>query len=527
MDKGKTNRTTIIIIIGAILLGIILVGGTILTGRRAHNDTVDAVRSVSLMYLDELAGRREQVVEDNLKDNINVINIAIGLISDEDLSDLEHMRAYQRNMKQLFSLERFAFVDSDGLVYTADEGIQNDIDQYSFDPQTITDAEISVKNLQGTNKKVVIAVPIRDKGLFIDGKRLDVCFMEIDMDVMLQGISMKSQNSGATFCNIYTSGGVALSNTVLGGLAVEDNLLEALKQAQYEGDYSAEGVTRDFREGNANVVSFTYDGIQETLSYVPVKGTDWMLTYLIRESVISDRISSVSDGIIRRSLIQSGLTALVLVAVFAYIFIQNRRNAQLRLEKETAETENRIKHQEMEQRLALQEELLEQKANQEEQARMITALSSDFRSVYYLKLDENKGICYQARSDMDGLRTGDQFPYIESVTAYCDQYVMPEYREDFMRFVRPDAIREGLKENRVISYRYMIDVNGKTSYELVRFAGVRHPEDREDHLVHSVSACFTDVDAETRKEIDAQHALGVSLRAAEEASKANTRSARP
>ena len=122
MDKGKTNRTTIIIIIGAILLGIILVGGTVLSGRRAHKDTVNAVRSVSLMYLDELAGRREQVVEDNLKDNINVINIAIGLITEEDLSDLEHMRAYQRNVKQLFSLERFAFVDSDGLVYTADEG---------------------------------------------------------------------------------------------------------------------------------------------------------------------------------------------------------------------------------------------------------------------------------------------------------------------------------------------------------------------------------------------------------------------
>lgn len=522
MDNGKTNRTTIIIIIGAILLGIILVGGTILMGRSAHKDTIDAVRSVSLMYLDELAGRREQVVEDNLKDNINVINIAVGMISDADLSDLDHMRAYQRNIKQLFNLERFAFVDSDGLVYTADEGIQNDIDLYSFDPQTITDSEISVKNIHSPDKKVVIAVPIRDRELYIDGIQLVVCFEEIDMDVMLQGISMKSQNSGATFCNIYTSDGVALSNTVLGGLAVEDNLLEALKKAQYEPEYSSESVIRDFREGNANVVSFTYDGIQETLSFVPVKGTDWMLTYLIRESVISDRISSLSEGIIRRSLIQSVLTALVLVAVFTYVISQNRKNAQLRLEKETAETENRIKHQEMEQRLALQEQLLEQKANQEEQARMITALSSDFRSVYYLKLDENKGICYQSRSDINGLRTGEQFPYLESFTAYCNQYVEPEYREEFMRFVQPDAIREGLRENRVISYRYMINVNGNTSYESVRFAGVRHPEDREDHIVHSVSACFTDVDAETRKEIAAQHALSTSLKAAEQASKAKT-----
>ena len=94
---------------------------------------VAVIGAVSLLYLDELAGRREQVVEDNLKDNINVIRIAIGMITEEDLSDLEHMRAYQRRVKQLFSLERFAFVDTDGLVYTADEGVRDEIDQYGFD----------------------------------------------------------------------------------------------------------------------------------------------------------------------------------------------------------------------------------------------------------------------------------------------------------------------------------------------------------------------------------------------------------
>ena len=522
MVNRRKNHTTLIAVIGIILLAAILIGGMIWMGQSAHRDTVDAVRSVSLLYLDELAGRREQVVENNLNDSIGVINTAVGMITDEDLSDLEHMRSYQRDMKQLFKLDRFAFVDSDGLVYTADEGIQDDIDEYSFDPKTIEEPEISVKDLDTPEKKVVIAVPIRDKDLYIDGKRLDVCFMEIDMDVMLKGASMQSQANGTTFCNLYTSDGVALSNTVLGGLAAEDNLLEALEHAQYEPGNSSEQVVRDFKESSKGVVSFTYGDIQETLSYAPVNGTDWMLTYLIRESVIGDRISDVTNGIIRRSVIQCLLIVLVLGVMFFFIFRQNRRNTKLRLEKERSEAENRVKHQEMEQRLALQEKLIEQQNRQEEQARMITALASDFRSVYYLELDKDSGVCYQSRSDMEGFRTGDHFRYLESVTTYCNQYVLPEYREEFLRFIQPDTIREGLKENRVISFRYMINVNGKDSFEAVRFAGVRHPEDRDDHVVHSVSAGFADVDEQTRREIGQQRALSDALEAAEQANRAKT-----
>ena len=55
-----------------------------------------------------------------------------------------------------------------------------------------------------------------------------------------------------------------------------------------------------------------------------------------------------------------------------------------------------------------------------------------------------------------------------------------------MRFVQPDSIRQGLKERRVISYRYLVNVDGKESYEAVLFAGVRHPEDRADHLVQAL-----------------------------------------
>ena len=519
MENGRKNRIAQIAVFGCILVAAILIFGTIWTGRSATRDTEKAVRSVSLLYLDELAGRREQVVEDSLNDNINKINIALSLMNDENLKDLEHLQDYQRHMRTLFNLERFGLVNENGLIYTS-RGIEHDIEQYPFDLRAISGSEIGVWNVESSEKKVVIAVPVEN--ITFNGEKIVACFMEIDMDVMLKGFSLNSQSSGATFCNIYTSDGIALSSTVLGGLAEEDNLLEALAQAEFEPGYSLDQVILDFCEGRRGVVSFSYNGIRETLSYIPVPGTNWLLTYLIRESVISERISAVSDGIIRRSLIQSVLTALVLGAMFAFIIVQMRKNSKLALEKETSEAENRIKHQEMEQRLALQEQMLRQKAQQEQQERMINALASDYRSVYYLELDRNWGICYQARSDLHGFRSGETFPYLEAVTAYCNQYVTEPYREEFLRFIQPDAIREGLRDNLVISYRYMINVNGKESYEAVRFAGVRHPEEREDHIVHTVGACFADVDAETRKAIEQQQALSEALTAAEQASKAKT-----
>ena len=164
-----------------------------------------------------------------------------------------------------------------------------------------------------------------------------------------------------------------------------------------------------------------------------------------------------------------------------------------------------------------------QRRLREQQGKLITALSSDYWSVYYLELDKDEGICYQSHADVEnGFKVGEHFPYMASVTAYADKYITDQYREEFMRFVQPDAIREGLKEQRVISYRYMVNRHGKESYEMVRIAGVRHPEDRDDHMVHAVGACFMDVDAETRKNLEAAQALSDALAVAEQASQAKT-----
>ena len=57
MDGEKKGFTRAILVSVAIVAAV-LVLGTLWVGQNASSDTEEAVRSVSLLYLDELAGRR-------------------------------------------------------------------------------------------------------------------------------------------------------------------------------------------------------------------------------------------------------------------------------------------------------------------------------------------------------------------------------------------------------------------------------------------------------------------------------------
>ena len=332
---NRNNRAIKIAVIGSILIALILVVSTHWLVQTAKRDNEIAVKTVSLMYLDELAGRREQVVDNNLQSRIRDLRTAVGLMDEEDLSDLDHLQAYQSRMKQLYVLDKFAFVDENGLIYTS-LGPQDNIAEYAFDYLTISEPEISIFNLNSSEKKVVIAVPV---DIPFDGHTLMVCFMEIDMDEMLSGVSMASDEDDTTFCNIYTYDGVALTDSILGGLAQEDNLIEAMRNADYDDGYSYERFLDEFENGVSGKVSFTYNGIRETLSYVPVDNTDWNLTYLVRESVISENISGLTNGMIIRGVILSILTVLAVAVLFLVILSETRRNTRLLLESQTAQAE--------------------------------------------------------------------------------------------------------------------------------------------------------------------------------------------
>ena len=193
-----------------------------------------------------------------------------------------------------------------------------------------------------------------------------------------------------------------------------------------------------------------------------------------------------------------------------------------RANEELAENQ-RAKQRELEERLALQEELLDQKTRREQQDKMITAMASDYRCVYHVDLDQNDAVCYREDPN-DPYQTGEgiHFPYLERFTWYANHFVAENYREGFLKFIDPDHVREALADNVIIAYRYLAQREDKEYYEMIRMAGVRHAEDRDDHLVHAVGLGLTVIDTEMRDTMAKNQALVEALAAAEEANKAKT-----
>ena len=169
------------------------------------------------------------------------------------------------------------------------------------------------------------------------------------------------------------------------------------------------------------------------------------------------------------------------------------------------------------------EKYLSQEKHQKDLDSMITAMASDYRSVYHVDIDADEAVCYRADpNDSAQIPEGVHFPYHAWISEYCDLHVDEEYKEGFRKFSDPESIRDALATRDIIAYRYLVRRDGEEYYEMLRMAGVRHPKDRDDNMVHAIGLGFTDIDAEMRDALATNRALSEALAVAEEASKAKT-----
>ena len=506
--KGNGVKETAI---GNIIMAIALIVGVIFLG-------YSAVQNISSMFMEELAGRREQFVESKLEDYINSLEFAVELLTTENLSSEKNFQSYQYRLKHVYGLERFAFVDSNGLIYTSN-GIRNDIDLYDFDYKNLSKPEISLKKAEDENKTLIVAIPINNK--YYNKKKLVVSFMEITIARLLEGVSLQLDTNSAASCNIYTKDGKSLKSMVLGGLTNDENLFTAMEHATFEDGYTIDKIRADFAAHKQGSTSFTYNGMQETVYYMPVKSTDWMLTYLVRNNVSTEQMSSISEGILERNLIIAVIVLLAIIILFIFFLIQTQRTAKLKMEREVADAENRIKQKKIEDELKLQQKLIDQERKRNEQSYMITAMASDYQSVFYVDLEEDISICYRKNDSVPTpFKKGDKFKFSESFTQYAHKYVAPEYQKKFLEFIDPANIVRRLQKNALIALRYMVIRDGKESYEMLRMAGVRDDENSETLRIIGVG--FSDIDEEMHESLARNQTLIDALKVAEEANKAKT-----
>ena len=74
----------------------------------------------------------------------------------------------------------------------------------------------------------------------------------------------------------------------------------------------------------------------------------------------------------------------------------------------------------MNERNNLKERLISEQVRREQQDKMITALASDYRSVYHIDLDRDEGICYRSDpDDNEQVVVGKVFSYLERFEIIC------------------------------------------------------------------------------------------------------------
>lgn len=294
--------------------------------------------------------------------------------------------------------------------------------------------------------------------------------------------------------------------TTLNGLRANDILRNnrykrlSLLQTSYEDDrcfgvqIGNEGLLRLLNRG----ISLAGEDYAQNLAF---RYTDQLYTY------------SALD-MLRDNMAFFGTLMLVIAAIIIALLVRDRRRSR----REITNKENARK--ELEKANA---EILEQYHHREQQDKMITALASDYRCVYHIDLDKDDAVCYRADpTDKEQPAEGVHFPYYEFFSKYANNSVAESYRDGFFMFIDPDNIRKSLADNLIIVYRYLAQRDGKEYYEMIRMAGERHPDERDDNTVHTVGLGLTVIDEEMRDALEKNQALAEALEAAEQANKAKT-----
>ena len=505
--ENKGGRTISIAIVGGAIVAVLLILSTLWINWIGQQATDEMVHSVSKVYLRELTDRREQGIASRINDNVDNIKTALKVLTANDLANVENLSAYLGRMRTIQGVDQFALVDANGRIFTP-EGLAN-ADEYFFVREMIAEPKVFTRG-----KQVTIAVPVNN--LTFQGAPIKFCFVQAEVEDLLKEILLQTTTSELTLFDLYGKDGESLTDAapIVGGT----NILETLDKATFDAGNSKEQVIFDFENSRRGMSTFTFDGVKMLIFYCPVENTGWMLSYLIRENKIEEEISAVNDKITRYNLIQMILTGIAMILVFGLIISQSRKNSRLVHDRELAEAENRIKQEEMEEKFRLQTKLLSEERRRRRQSEMIQALTADYRLVYHLNLDSDEAVCYRVAPEVSeklNRHDSDVVKFAAAIKHYAKNYVAPADREKFLEFVKPENIRARLRENDMISFRYLMTQDGEEHFMLIRVA-------RIDEGLHAVGLGFANVDDQIREEMARNQKLSDLLAQAQHANIAKT-----
>lgn len=336
MKKRQITRKTFILtaIIGGIALMTMVIINTFISSKHTVTATNEAVSEVSSFYLEAMADRRSKTITNLIDSNFAHMEKAVTFINNEKLESDKELRDTMGNIKSLLSLDRFALVDNDNIVYTQYTTYTGGSRHSFLSESAMDERSVSTVSLYGSSRQLCLAAPTPD--LTIAGKKYKASFVQIDINEIVNLLAFDDE--GRTYFGLYSKNGENLSGTELGPYVAKGNLFDAIKNVIPEDSWNENH--DNFSNAVKGSITFTADGAEETLCYVPVEGTDWMMVVLIRESVIHDRIRSVSEKSLSTTKRQITFTLIFSLIFFLILLFMLKAllDKDLEAEKETSKT---------------------------------------------------------------------------------------------------------------------------------------------------------------------------------------------
>ncbi len=328
--KGKkiTEKTvTITAAIGSVLIILMVIANTYWASRQAISSTNQAVSAVSAFYLESMADRRARTIANLIDNNFNYMEKAVSVIDDEKIESQEDLRAAIGRMKRLLSLNRFALADEDNIVYTQYTTYTGGSRHDFLAKETFDDRMISTVFNYGSSINLCLAIPVDIK---IMGKQFKACFVQININDIVDLPAFDDQES--THFALYSANGGNISETELGQLIGTQNIFDATEGNVSEKEWDS--FKDDFANNRGGTLSFTINGVADTICYEPVPDTGWELVVMIRESVIQDHIQEISEKSLSTNRRQIFFLLVVASLFTAILLLMIRRVANEKLDKE-------------------------------------------------------------------------------------------------------------------------------------------------------------------------------------------------
>ena len=335
-EKGQLGRSIILAAVIVLVTGLII--GSTFWSIRATNENVDeAADKLSDFYLEELIEQREQVLQDSLSGYFDQLGRVITLLGDKKPEDQEEARQFLEEVQTLTDVDRVALVDDENTVYTAHSTFSDASRYAALQQDDFTEAKIIASNIYGAKKQVVIAAPV--DGIALQGNKLVACFMQINIDDVVGSLNYEiNGESGSTFTGLYYKNGDNLTNSALGDIDAGSNLLDYIRSAEIADNRNFEEIESSFTEGGSGLISLKVADGMEYIYYIPVEGTDWMLTLLIRDNTIADVLADASGEMTGRNIIMLIITVVLIIMVFAVVYVLNKKNSDMRVKQQELET---------------------------------------------------------------------------------------------------------------------------------------------------------------------------------------------